>query len=74
MAQAPSIHAQLDRLSRLKLADRDGVAALSAKLRGSIEEIVLPGDMVEAVAGALVRCGEDLAYAVRSSATALGQA
>ena len=70
VAQAPSIEAQLDRLSRLKLADRDGVAALSAELRGRIEEIVLPGDLVEAVAGALVRCGEDLAYAVRSSATA----
>ncbi len=70
VAQAPSIHAQLDRLSRLKLADRDGVAALSAELRRSIEEIVLPGDLAEAVAGALVRCGEDFAYAVRSSATA----
>ena len=70
VAQAPSIHAQLDRLSRLKLADRDGVAALSAELRRRIEEIVLPGDLAEAVAGALVRCGEDLAYAVRSSATA----
>jgi len=32
VAQAPSIHAQLDCLSRLKLADRDGVAALSAEL------------------------------------------
>src|ERR1700722_472450 len=41
VAQAPSIHAQLDRLSRLELADRDGVAALSAELRGRIEEIVL---------------------------------
>jgi phosphoenolpyruvate synthase/pyruvate phosphate dikinase len=70
VAQAPSIHAQLDRLSGLKLADRDGVAALSAELRGRIEEIVLPGALVEAVAGALVRYGEDLAYAVRSSATA----
>ncbi len=70
VAQAPSIHAQLDRLFLLKLADRDGVAALSAELRRRIEEIVLPGDLVEAVAGALVRCGEDLAYAVRSSATA----
>ncbi len=70
VAQAPSIHAQLDRLSRLKLADRDGMATLSAELRRRIEEIVLPGDLAEAVAGALVRCGEDLAYAVRSSATA----
>ena len=61
---------QLDRLSRLKLADRDGMAALSGELRRGIEEIVLPGDLAEAIAGALVRCGEDLAYAVRSSATA----
>ncbi len=70
IVQAPSIHTQLDRLSRLKLSDRDGVAALSAELRRRIEEIVLPDDLAEAVAGALVRCGEDLAYAVRSSATA----
>ncbi len=70
VAQSPSINAQLDRLSRLKLSDRDGVAALSAELRRRIEEIVLPGDLTEALAGALARCGEDLAYAVRSSATA----
>jgi rifampicin phosphotransferase len=70
VAQAPSIHAQLDRVSRVKPADRDGVAALSAELRRRIEEIVVPGDLAEAVAGALVRCGEDVAYAVRSSATA----
>ncbi len=70
IVQAPSIHTQLDRLSRLKLSDRDGVAALSAELRRRIEEIVLPDDLAEAVAGALVRYGEDLAYAVRSSATA----
>jgi len=69
VARAPSIHAQLDRLSRLRLADRDGVAARSAELRRRIEEIVIPSDLAEAVAGALVRCGEDLAYAVRSSAT-----
>jgi rifampicin phosphotransferase len=70
VAQAPTIDAQLERLSRLELADRDGVAALSGELRSAIEEIVLPDDLAEAVAGALVRCGEDLAYAVRSSATA----
>ncbi len=70
VAQAESIEAQLDRLSRLKLSDRDGVAALSAELRSGIEEVALPGDLAEAVADALVRCGEDLAYAVRSSATA----
>ena len=70
VAQAPSIDAQLGRLSCVKLSDRDGVAALSGELRRGIEEIVLPGDLVEAVAGALVRCGENLAYAVRSSATA----
>ena len=70
VAQIPSIEPQLDRLSRLKLADRHGMAALSGELRIGIEEIVLPGDLAEAIAGALVRCGEDLAYAVRSSATA----
>jgi phosphoenolpyruvate synthase/pyruvate phosphate dikinase len=70
VAQAPAIDAQLDRLSRLRLADREGVAGLSGQLRSAIEEIVLPDDLAEAVAGALVRHGEDLAYAVRSSATA----
>jgi len=70
MADAPGLGDRLDRLSRLAPDDREAIRALSAEVRASIEEIAIPGDLAAAITGALARLGDDVAYAVRSSATA----
>lgn len=70
MAEVPSIDDQLDRLSRLELDDREGIRALSAEIRQTIEGVALPDDLAAVVTDALARLGEQGAYAVRSSATA----
>ncbi|MET9604111.1 rifamycin-inactivating phosphotransferase [Streptomyces sp. NPDC006512] len=70
MAQAPSIGDRLDQLSRLNPDDREAVRTLSAEIRRTIEGIAIPGDLAEAITGALSRLGERTPCAVRSSATA----
>ncbi len=70
MAEAPSIHERLDRLSRLKLDDREAISALSAEIRQTLEGIAIPDDLAAAITRALTGLGEQAAYAVRSSATA----
>ena len=70
MAQAPSIDDRLDQLSRLNPDDREAIRSLSAEIRRTIEEIVIPGDLAAAITRALAQLGEHAAYAVRSSATA----
>ncbi len=70
MAEAPSMDDRLDRLSRLKVDDREAIRALSAEIRGTLEEIAIPYDLAAAITHPLARLGEQDAYAVRSSATA----
>src|SRR6187399_3186352 len=70
MAEAPSIDDRLDRLSRLKLDDRETIRALSAEIRQTLEGITIPDDLAAAITRPLARLGEQAAYAVRSSATA----
>jgi pyruvate,water dikinase len=70
LAEAPSIHDRLDRLSRLQPDDREVIRALSAEIRRTLEAIAIPGDLAAAITGALARLGEQAAYAIRSSATA----
>ncbi|HEU0054069.1 MAG TPA: rifamycin-inactivating phosphotransferase [Longimicrobium sp.] len=70
MAEAPSIDDRLDRLSRLRPDDREAIGALSAEIRQILEEIAIPDDLAVAITGALARLGEEVACAVRSSATA----
>ncbi|MER7249863.1 rifamycin-inactivating phosphotransferase [Kribbella sp. NPDC000426] len=70
MAAAPSIDDQLDRLSRLAPDDREGVAAVSAEIRRSLEAVAMPEDLAAPIVDAVERLGDDVAYAVRSSATA----
>ena len=70
LAEAPAIDERLDRLARLRPDDRDAIGALSAAIREAIEGAAMPDDLATAISGALVRLGEDAAYAVRSSATA----
>jgi len=70
MAEAPSIDARLDRLSRLKPDDREAIRALSAEIRQTLEAIAIPDDLASAITRSLALLGEQAAYAVRSSATA----
>ncbi|MEU4571400.1 MULTISPECIES: rifamycin-inactivating phosphotransferase [Nonomuraea] len=69
-AVAPSIDALLDRLSRVGPEDHEAIRTLSAEIRGVVESVEPPGELVAAVGGQLARLGEHGAYAVRSSATA----
>ncbi|MFF4284216.1 rifamycin-inactivating phosphotransferase [Streptomyces sp. NPDC001633] len=70
MAEAPSVHRQLDQLARINPDDREAIRTLSAEIRRTIEGIALPGDIAAAITDALAPFGEQVAYAVRSSATA----
>jgi pyruvate,water dikinase len=70
VADAPSIHDRVDRLSRLTPDDRDAIGALSADLRRELEGMSIPEDVASEITQALARLGEQAAYAVRSSATA----
>ncbi|WP_030410604.1 rifamycin-inactivating phosphotransferase [Streptomyces sp. NRRL S-1448] len=70
MAEAPSVHRQLDQLARINPDDREAIRSLSAQIRRTIEGIALPGDIATAITDALAPFGEQVAYAVRSSATA----
>ena len=67
---APSMNDRLERLSRLGPEHRDAIRELSAELRNALEAVVIPEDVIAAIARALDRLGEQRAYAVRSSATA----
>ncbi|GCE09414.1 phosphoenolpyruvate synthase [Dictyobacter aurantiacus] len=70
IGEVPSINELLDQFSLLKVEDRDTISALSAEIRGAIEEIAIPQDITEEIARFLSMSGEKHAYAVRSSATA----
>jgi pyruvate,water dikinase len=70
MAEAPSMHDRLDRLSRQKPNDRAAIRTLSAEIRRILEAITIPDDLAVAIAGVLAELGEHAACAVRSSATA----
>ncbi|MFI0508599.1 rifamycin-inactivating phosphotransferase [Streptomyces sp. WSLK1-5] len=70
VAQSPSLGARLDELSRVDADDQEAIRTLSAEIRRTVEEIAVPDDVAEAITGALARSGEQVPYAVRSSATA----
>lgn len=70
MAEAPSVDDLLDQLSRVNPDDREAIRTLSAQIRRTIEGIAIPGDLSAAITRSLARLGEQVAYAVRSSATA----
>ncbi len=69
IAHAPAVHAQLDRLSRLKPDDREAIRALSEEIRGTLEAGAIPDDVAAMITGSLTRLDVHAAYAVRSSAT-----
>jgi phosphoenolpyruvate synthase/pyruvate phosphate dikinase len=68
--EAPSIDGRLAALSRLDAGDREGISALCAEIRRTIEAVALPGDVAAAITSAAAEGGERAAHAVRSSATA----
>jgi phosphoenolpyruvate synthase/pyruvate phosphate dikinase len=70
ISEAPSIDDHLDRMSHLKPDDRGAIRALSSEIRVAIEGITIPDDLAAAITRSLARLGEQIAYAVRSSATA----
>ncbi|MEU8198805.1 rifamycin-inactivating phosphotransferase [Microbispora amethystogenes] len=70
VAEAPSIDAQLDLLSRVRPDDRAEIRTLSADVRRVVEGVAMPDDLVAAIGESLARLGDDASYAVRSSATA----
>ncbi|MFN8592429.1 MAG: rifamycin-inactivating phosphotransferase [Thermomicrobiales bacterium] len=67
---AGSIDDLLDRLSGLEPDDGEAIRALSAEIRQTIENTVIPDDLKSEIRRALVRYDKHAAYAVRSSATA----
>jgi rifampicin phosphotransferase len=70
IGEKSSINELLDRLSLLKVEDRDKIGELSGEIRRVIEGIAIPEDINEEIARLLSMLGEKNAYAVRSSATA----
>ncbi|NOU68946.1 phosphoenolpyruvate synthase [Paenibacillus sp. LMG 31461] len=70
IGQNESYHALLDRLTTLKVDDRDQIAEISKQIRQIIMDVEIPSDVVTAVTHYLSQFGDEHAYAVRSSATA----
>ena len=69
MEEASSIREQLDRLSRLSPNAREAIRTLSAEVRRTLEATAIPDELAAAISSSLVRLGERVACAVRSSAT-----
>ncbi|MDR6999601.1 phosphoenolpyruvate synthase [Neobacillus niacini] len=68
--QNETYQALLDRLTMLKVEDRDQIGEISRKIRQILMEVEIPSDVACAVADYLSQFGDEHAYAVRSSATA----
>lgn len=68
--QNETYHTLLDRLTMLKVEDRDQIGEISREIRQIIMEVEIPSDVVKAVTHYLSNFGDEHAYAVRSSATA----
>ncbi|MEG6584874.1 phosphoenolpyruvate synthase [Dendrosporobacter sp. 1207_IL3150] len=70
LSKTPLINELLDKLSLLKVEDREKIAKLSGEIRSAIEGIDIPQDINEEITSFLSGLDEKNAYAVRSSATA----
>lgn len=68
--QNETYHALLDRLTMLKVEDRDQIGEISRKIRQIIMDVEIPSDVTGAITLYLSQFGNEHAYAVRSSATA----
>jgi phosphoenolpyruvate synthase/pyruvate phosphate dikinase len=70
IGETSRVNELLDRLSLLKVEDRDKIGVLSGEIRKVIEGISIPQDIKEEITRRISGLGEKNAYAVRSSATA----
>ena len=70
MEDAASIDGLLDQLSLVKAGDRDSIGSISSQLREIVNDTAVPDDVERAIIDAVTQFGEQVAYAVRSSATA----
>lgn len=70
VSEALSIEGLLETLSHVSADDHEAIRTVSAEIRRIVERAVIPHEIAAAIAAAVARCGEDAAYAVRSSATA----
>ena len=70
LTAAPALAARVEGLSRLATGDRESIHASSAEVRRAFEDAALPEDLAASITAALGRLGDDVACAVRSSATA----
>src|SRR4051812_2961422 len=70
IGETPSLKELLDRLSRLKVEDRDKICELSSEIRRTIEEIAIPKNLADEIAIYLAKLNKNDAWAIRSSATA----
>ncbi|KRE59922.1 phosphoenolpyruvate synthase [Paenibacillus sp. Soil750] len=70
IGQNESYHTLLDRLTMLKVDDRDQIGEISKQIRQIIMDTEIPSDVVKAVSHYHSQFGDEHAYAIRSSATA----
>lgn len=70
IAESPVIMDLINQLSLLKLEERVKINELSSAIRKAIEEINIPADITNEITQHLSSQDKEIAYAVRSSATA----
>lgn len=70
ISQNEMFQALLEKLTKLKVENREHIGEISRKIRETIMEIEIPSEVVKAVTYYLTQFGDEHAYAVRSSATA----
>ncbi|MBI9098232.1 MAG: phosphoenolpyruvate synthase [Spirochaetaceae bacterium] len=64
------LNSLLARLSTMEVYHKDEITGLTKEIRRVIENREIPQDITEVIEAELQTCGEELSYAVRSSATA----
>lgn len=70
LEERTSIKKLLDKLSLIKVEDREKIMEISGEIRKAIEETAIPSDINDEITSLLSKLGEKDAYAIRSSATA----
>lgn len=68
--QTPAVIQLIDELSLLKAHDGNSIRNIGTEIRNIIENIIIPGDIIEEITQFLSVLGETTAFAIRSSATA----